>query len=204
MTPDQFVIDAVRTESRIEKVTINSNVYVNVVAAMIALGSILDQIKKNTFYKKPFDVLKLKQLTSEAQVAVSKLGHDIHIGNFPKASSERDVAVNTRYFHAVVGIATEAVELLQALDLNSNELDEVNLLEEFGDLNWYQAIGIDEANGNFEEVLNKVIAKLRVRFPDKFNSEQAINRDLVKEREVLESKGEETKPLTDSQKDNIV
>jgi hypothetical protein len=64
----------------------------------------------------------------------------------------------------------------------------VNLLEEFGDLAWYQAIGIDEAGGSLDKVLDRVIAKLRARYPEKFTSENAINRDLVKERAILEGK----------------
>lgn len=35
-------------------------------------------------------------------------------------------------------------------------------------------------------VLEKNIAKLRARYPDKFDSDKAINRDLQKEREILE------------------
>lgn len=36
--------------------------------------------------------------------------------------------------------------------------------------------------------LAKNIAKLKVRYPEKFTTENAINRDLISEREVLESK----------------
>ncbi|MFN9451142.1 MAG: hypothetical protein ACK58U_15980 [Rubrivivax sp.] len=38
-----------------------------------------------------------------------------------------------------------------------------------------------------EETLQKNINKLKARYPDKFNAEQAINRDLDKERGILEA-----------------
>lgn len=40
---------------------------------------------------------------------------------------------------------------------------------------------------DLEDCMEKNIAKLRARFPEKFTSEHAINRDLVKERQILES-----------------
>jgi len=39
---------------------------------------------------------------------------------------------------------------------------------------------------DFEVVLYKNIEKLKARFPDKFTEEAALNRDLVKERKILE------------------
>lgn len=187
MTLQTFVKDATRTESRIEAVTINPKVFAQIATAIIALGSILDQMKKHTFYKKAYDVSKIREHLNNADQAIDDFAHEFQY-NWPLPQGEKTVAVNPRYFHAIVGTVTEAVELLQALDLNSPELDTVNLLEEFGDLNWYEAIGIDEAGGTFEQVLDRVIAKLRARFPDKFTSENAINRDLVKERAILEGK----------------
>lgn len=187
MTLQTFVKDATRTESRIEKVTINPVVFAQIATVIIAFGSILDQMKKHTFYKKPYDVSKIGEHLNHAHQAISDFAYEFQY-NWPLPQNEYTMGVNPRYFHAIVGTVTEAVELLEALDLNSPELDTVNLLEEFGDLNWYEAIGIDEAGGSLDQVLDRVIAKLRARFPDKFNSEQAINRDLVKERAILEGK----------------
>lgn len=41
---------------------------------------------------------------------------------------------------------------------------------------------------NLEEAMGRNIAKLKARFPEKFSDEKALNRDLDKEREVLEGK----------------
>jgi hypothetical protein len=62
----------------------------------------------------------------------------------------------------------------------------INIAEEFGDIDWYKAIGVDELNINWVTILDTVISKLKTRYPDAFTSEDAINRDLDKERKVLD------------------
>lgn len=42
-------------------------------------------------------------------------------------------------------------------------------------------------NTNFESILDKNIAKLKARYGEKFSSERAINRDLEKEKNILEN-----------------
>ncbi len=186
MTLNTFVTDAIRTESRIEKVTLNTTFFDDLTQSIIALGTILDQVKKNTFYKKPYDRDKIQDLLELVRVNVLMMIEDVETDYWQAPVNVVDTKVNTRFFHSVVGIVTESVELLQALKLDSPDVDKVNLLEEFGDLAWYQAIGIDEAGGSFDQVLDRVIAKLRARFPEKFTNENAINRDLEKERQILE------------------
>lgn len=188
MTPDQFVTDAIRTESRIEKVTINKQIFKDLVDAFVAIGTVLDQVKKNTFYKKPYNVPEIKALLRLTDASIENVREDINVGAWPEATGrgEIDTQVNSRLFHSVLGIATEAVELLEAVKIDSADVDTTNLREEFGDLMWYIAIGVDETGGNFESVLDKVIAKLKARYPNKFTSEDAINRNLSIERLILE------------------
>lgn len=157
--------------------------------------------------------------------------------------------VEPRILHAVIGLNTEAVELLSARD-------SVNFIEELGDSFWYCALLSDAAGFNYsyppfassvskdqmpayrkqlietvsemldlckkatfygreldiealenlyidamdllatlsntqgktqEEVETIVINKLKARFPNKFTEEAAYDRDLDKEREVLEN-----------------
>lgn len=186
MTPDQFVKDAIRTESRINKVTTNLHAFNELTTAMISVGTVLDQVKKNVFYKKPFNIEQIQLKIRTAQEALDNVSCIMHDQEFPNSEFDAPTTINPRIFHSVVGITTEAVELLEAL--RRDEIDAVNLREEFGDLLWYIAIGVDETGGDFESVMNRVIAKLRARFPDKFTSENAINRNLEKERAILEGK----------------
>ena len=93
--------------------------------------------------------------------------------------------------HAAMGIGTEAGEMLDAFKRKifyGKELDTVNVKEELGDLMWYMAILMRELDLDFEEVLQLNIDKLKARFPDKFTEHDALNRDLDKERSILEGK----------------
>lgn len=190
MTPDQFVVDAIRTESRIESISLNPTFFHDLTETIIALGSILDQIKKHTFYNKPYNTDAIRENLETARSNILLMVEDTDRDFWIRDDQQMEVNVDPRVFHAIVGITTEAVELLQALDIHTKEIDKVNFLEELGDIDWYQGIGIDAVGGSFEEVLERVIAKLRVRYPEKFSSENAINRDIAKERKVLEGSQE--------------
>jgi hypothetical protein len=45
---------------------------------------------------------------------------------------------------------------------------------------------IDELGGNWDDILNRNIEKLKARYPDKFDTERAITRDLDTERAILD------------------
>ncbi len=182
MNLEQYVCDATRTESRIDEVRVNRKFLIDTLTIFISAGNMLDQIKKHVFYGKEYRTEKLLLDRTVIKSVVSQMG-----GN----DSETTINIDPRLFHAIVGLATESTELVEALTtsvLRNEKLDGVNILEEFGDLNWYEAIGIDALNGNFENVLVTNIEKLRERFPEKFNSDDAINRNVDKERALLEEK----------------
>ncbi len=95
-----------------------------------------------------------------------------------------------RLFHYFVGIGTESGELLDALKkaiIYGKTLDKVNLKEEIGDVLWYVARALDVLNLTFEEVMDVNINKLKARYGEKFTEYAALNRDLEKERKVLET-----------------
>lgn len=96
---------------------------------------------------------------------------------------------NCDLLHAAIGICTEGGEFLDALKKSmfyGKPLDKVNLREEIGDLMWYIAIACEALGTTIEEECQVNINKLRARYPDKFTSNDAINRDLEKERAILE------------------
>ena len=112
------------------------------------------------------------------------------------AIKERFDPTIIRLLHGVMGMATEAGEMLDQLKkvlFYGKELDFVNLIEEMGDSSWYQAIICDELQVEFKEIWKKNIAKLKARYGDKFNESGALDRDLDNERKILEGKtdGEE-------------
>jgi NTP pyrophosphatase (non-canonical NTP hydrolase) len=94
-----------------------------------------------------------------------------------------------RLNHAAMGMVTEAAEFLDVLKKHiyyGKTIDKVNLAEEIGDLCWYMAIACDELHVDLEDIMETNIAKLKARYPNKFTSEDAINRDLETERKILE------------------
>jgi len=174
----QYIEDATSTESRIDEVKVDPALLATTIQIMIASGSILDQIKKNVFYDREFDNEKLTQhFMSMVDALDGMKGVLVNGQNIDVA------AFDPRIFHAIVGLSTETTELLEALV--EPEFDKVNFLEELGDVNWYQAIGIDAVDGDFEHILNTNIAKLKKRYPGKFDKNAANKRDVDAETEIL-------------------
>ncbi len=189
---------AVRTEARPDEVLVNPKLLVDVLYIFNAAGRMLDQIKKHAFYGKPYNIANFTSDYAQIESAMHDLQSARINGTSEEMGEEKIKAINTRLFHAIIGIATESTELCEALysTLTGGEIDLVNLREENGDINWYQAIfynAMEELGfeGSWEGDLETNIAKLKARYPDKFTSENAINRDVETERKILE--GKETK-----------
>jgi NTP pyrophosphatase (non-canonical NTP hydrolase) len=92
--------------------------------------------------------------------------------------------------HASMGLVTEAGEFQDMLKKHvfyGKPLDKVNLKEEIGDLLWYCAIALEALGTDFQAVMQTNIDKLKARYPEKFTEEKAENRNLVREREILEN-----------------
>lgn len=92
--------------------------------------------------------------------------------------------------HMLMGMQTEIGELTDPFKKQlayGKEIDWFNVKEEIGDLMWYIGNLCYMLNFDLEEILEKNIEKLKARYPDKFDSEYAIQRDLNKERNILES-----------------
>jgi NTP pyrophosphatase (non-canonical NTP hydrolase) len=137
----------------------------------------LDQVKKSLFYGRD------NNLITEGQGDVGELPARVH----------SDSATAVDIIHAILGMATEAGELLELLKntINGDEFDWVNLKEELGDSDWYKALLANRGDFEFEEVDEIIIKKLVARYPDKFTAELAVNRDLDTERAVLEGMQDE-------------
>lgn len=145
--------------------------------AIAALAQ-LDRVKKALFYGR------------DAGLA-SKLDGDVGVAPLPgiiALANSMDTADVADYLHGVIGLATEAGELLEGMRdvINGKPLDLVNVKEEVGDGKWYMAILARVARFMWGEDERTNIAKLRARFPDRFTEYDANNRNLSVEREILE------------------
>lgn len=191
----EYINLATRTESRIDKVKTNPELIVNLLYIYNAVGRMLDQVKKRAFYGKEYNIEKFSVDYMAIQNALKDLTN-VRINGSSEEMGEKELEkIDPRIFHAIIGIATESTELCEGLydTLTGKEIDLVNLREENGDLNWYQAVFYDAMrelgyNGTWDKDLETNIAKLEARFPEKFDKVRAVNRDLDKERKILEGK----------------
>lgn len=152
----------------------------------------LDAIKKSLFYGREFPA--------------GYETHDVTVGcqGVPVKIDGEYQGRGELILHSIIGIATEAgelLELLKAVVFENKQFDDVNFIEEIGDGFWYAAIGLNAVNCNFHEAQSRNIAKLRHRFPNAFNEYDANNRDIFAERKILETS---SKPVAQMHEWSIV
>jgi NTP pyrophosphatase (non-canonical NTP hydrolase) len=147
--------------------------------AAIAALSGLDIVKKSLFYGRPNN-LSISPTDNYCEL----LPHKIAVN-----SDTMTVVDAEKVIHGIIGLATEAGELLELLrdTLNGMPLDLTNLKEEVGDGKWYMAILARAAGFVWGDDERSNIAKLRARFPNAFTEYDANNRNLDSERKILES-----------------
>lgn len=112
-----------------------------------------------------------------------------YIKNCLRLNTNQKKPIPENILHAGLGIATESGELLDAIKryaFYGNELDIYNLKEELGDLCWYMSLMLAELDLEWEEVWEANIEKLKIRYPEGFTEEKALNRNLEEERKSLE------------------
>lgn len=187
MTFKQFQQDAIRTESVIEKATVNPALFGEIINLAIISSELMDVMKKHIYYGKPIDRAVMANRLREAQETVGVLLYGETAAD-AEIKVDLPASVDLRVMHAIIGKFTESGELVEALakSLDGEPLDLVNIGEELGDDQWYNAILADAAGFDMNAVQDTVINKLKTRYPGKFTTEAANDRDLGAERAVLE------------------
>jgi NTP pyrophosphatase (non-canonical NTP hydrolase) len=140
----------------------------------------LDYIKKALFYGR--DVPEKSKLYAPPC-------HNDDCRNIANGIDNLDAQRAELILHSIVGLATEAGELLELLNrviFEGKTFDDINFMEENGDALWYMAIGLKQIGATFDDTQRRNIAKLRHRFPAMFTEYDANNRDLFGERKILE------------------
>lgn len=90
--------------------------------------------------------------------------------------------------HASLGVATEGGEVLEVTEgilSAGGEVDLDALVEEVGDILYYAARLADAADTTLLEIMQANNRKLRERFPEQFNQEDALERDAHAEAEAM-------------------
>lgn len=100
-----------------------------------------------------------------------------------------------RLNHAFAGISKQVGELWKPFIRHvyyGAKWDQVvrdNLKEELGDVLWHVAQACTALNLDLSEVMAANIRKLQARYPDKFTTEDAINRDTEAELKAIRDEG---------------
>lgn len=199
MNPKDFQTNALRTESIPENINVDYEAIICALNIAVTAGDVVDAIKKALYYGKEINqekfVQQLRDLSEFAMEmrAMNRANDIIAPIMFPiDPTHTKDL----RVLHGALGMFTEAAEMAKAVrdfavaevtGPNSvPEFDVVNFCEEMGDSDWYKAILHDALGISEEQIRATVIAKLQKRYPGKFTTEAAINRDVVAERVILE------------------
>lgn len=103
--------------------------------------------------------------------------------------SDTSVRSLTDLLHGAAGACTEAGELMDIVKKKTfygKSVDWTNVIEESGDILWYLAIVARASGVSLDQIAAINIAKLRARYPNRFETDKALNRDLESERRILE------------------
>lgn len=174
-------------------------------AAFTAAAREIDRIKKLLFYgedpKK--DRYRLLPQHPEDRTMFEALG----IMTYAARSSDNEClamdgpAAQRAAFilHAILGVASEAGEQVEAIEttMATGKFDAINLMEESGDTKWYLAMLLRALGFAWDEDERRNIAKLRDRYPEKFTTQLANDRNLSAERATLEGQRDMFEPHPD-------
>jgi len=127
----------------------------------------LDHIKKALFYGK-----KIEHDRTKGDCAL--------LPAWVADSDEQAIDI----MHGIIGKATEAGELLEALykcTMDCEPLDESNVIELVCDGLWYDDLILGALGSSFEDAQRINIPKLQKIYPEKFTAERAEHRDIEAE-----------------------
>jgi hypothetical protein len=198
---DQFMIDAIKTESRLDRIEVDPELLSHVLSAVVGVGMLVDDMKKNIFYGKPVDYNHQFSVIEHTIQSLQILQAEADVGF---VEEKVPLLVNPRIFHGIVGMFTETVEMMEILgeaifETEDEVIDIKHLGEEIGDVDWYKAILHDATGLRETNLRDTVIAKLKKRYPGKFSAQAAINRDVEAERVVIEANIEQDDTLGEDQ-----
>jgi NTP pyrophosphatase (non-canonical NTP hydrolase) len=182
MNNSEYIEKSARTVSKLKKEDcVVENILLSKLKDGAISGVVADATKREIFYKDVNAVVKFGSNYERVKKLFETLDDTILNKEVPQQ--------NIDIYHGILGLLSETSEIIEAYvngNLSERGLDYVNIGEECGDLLWYIALILRSCDMTFDDVMSKNIAKLQIRFPDKFTTDSAINRNLDEERKVLE------------------
>lgn len=186
MNSKEFTTNALKTEYTPKVLPISALTVRSAMIMAISCANIMDLLKKHIIYGKAIDIGDIDAESLDMRTSSELLKLTLKNPSVGEPYTDKDV--NLRLLHAAIGMFTESGEMLDALykQIETGSLDFVNFGEEIGDIDWYKALAHSEIGIPEEHIRGTIIKKLAKRFPEKFTSEAALNRDLDAERQILE------------------
>lgn len=193
MNPSEYTALAMRTCSdKFHHEKVAPQILLALLIDFARAARAIDVVKRALFYGKDFHIKQLEAELpveldyQEAHTAISEIGEPFW-----------DIVTNPQALHGMLGMITEVGELVESFPGVSETLgstanhylgDEGHAIEEIGDISWYVAIFCQATGIDLGEAFERNIAKLRRRYPEKFEAIQALNRDLAAEAAALSQK----------------
>jgi len=186
-TPDEYQQACLVVESK-PKAPFQQVEQVRAVVGLLQIardfGGLADEMKRHMFYEREMDFEAFwTQLDPE--------GRGFPFGDMPRLEG-LNKEQKIRLLHAFLGLFSEVGEIADALHkhvVDGEVLDTINILEESGDLKWYDSILLDACDQKVSTSMHRNVEKLRRRYPaGEFDKRLAMNRDLDAERDAVEGR----------------
>lgn len=76
------------------------------------------------------------------------------------------------------GEAGECIDIVKKYRYQGHDLNKEKLIDELGDVLWYAAITAKGLSVTLDEVMDRNIAKLKLRYPNGFSEEKSVHRKV--------------------------
>jgi NTP pyrophosphatase (non-canonical NTP hydrolase) len=162
LTFSRFTEHARSTEVTPEFIKADADYLRRLMEFMLSASALIDLYKQALYNERTIPVQSFEARLEQLRKSSSAL-------QIVPSSSRYISGKHARLFLALTGIFTEAGELFESMHPENETIafDTVCLLEELGDLNWYQSIALDDLKTPLEAILRMNVAKLGERFDGK-------------------------------------
>lgn len=187
---EEYAKLASRTDANLKNNQLN-NAHM-VLGILTEVGELADVFKKNMAYKKEIDWINVQEEIGDCLWYVAGLyNHNEYVRDNFKLENSAGRKLWYGNFNLIGDMLAQTSVIFDVIDDQMVE-DNLNISLLAYKIKKLVQIIVDFCifnNFNIENIMQNNIDKLKTRYPEKFTSEKAINRDLTRERQILEELG---------------